>query len=64
MHLETLTVRSGYISVSGTSEAWDDCQALAAFLREQGFVMEAPERKGAVAEERVHFSLKGTRPDA
>jgi hypothetical protein len=58
--LEQVTVRPGFISLNGTSDDWDRSAILEKFIQEQGYTSSL-NRSDAGTDERVHFTLKGTR---
>ncbi len=60
IQIDSLMLRSDYISVHGVSANWSDSEGLVDVLREHGYAPEPIERQDAGADEKVHFNLKGT----
>ena len=60
MNIENLSLTDGSVSLHATSPDWDRCEKLAAPLRAAGFSVSL-ERQDALADERVHFMIKGSR---
>lgn len=60
--LEAITVRRTFLSATGSSPDWDQCEALPTYLENLGWTADL-KRQDAGADERVHFTVQGG-PDA
>ena len=60
--LDSLSLRADSVSLRGTAGDWDRCGTLVRLLRDGGFTVAEPQRQDAGSDERVHFSIKGTKP--
>ncbi len=58
MHLDSVSIRDGELSIRGSAIDWDDSDRLANLARQIGFEVEL-ERADAGADERVHFTIHG-----
>ncbi|NCC49749.1 MAG: hypothetical protein EOM20_00905 [Spartobacteria bacterium] len=61
IQIEGLTLRDDYVSLQGASAQWTDCDAILEVLAQWGFSTQPPVRKDAGPDEKVHFSIEGTR---
>ena len=59
MIIESVQLKHNAVSIRGASDDWDGCDALAARLREIGFIVDPPQREDAAEDEKVHFTVQG-----
>lgn len=60
--LESLSMRADSATLAGSADDWNRCEALAELLREHGYSASV-ERQDAGTDERVHFTVKSSRPE-